>query len=133
MTDRKVLRVVAAHAHGADDCRLLIDMLGITLPKPKRGPGRPAVDHGHGNSLTYKKGCRCDTCRDAQRLYQAALREKWQRDPSSADRAGHGKASTYRNCGCRCADCTTANRTAVSEYRARRRQRAALAETGGAR
>jgi hypothetical protein len=123
---------VAAHAKDADDCRELLAMLGITLPAPKRKPGRPPVDHGHGDHRTYHKGCRCDDCREAFRLYAAELRAKWKSDPAYADRAGHGKATTYRNHGCRCTECTAAHTADCNAYKARRRQRAALAETGGA-
>jgi hypothetical protein len=124
-TARKVILTVAAHAKDADDCRELLAMLGIAPPKPKRRPGRPSVDHGHGDRRTYQNGCRCADCREAFRLYAAALRAKWKADPTSADRAGHGKASTYRNHGCRCVKCTTANRVDVAAYRARRRRRGA--------
>ena len=130
MSARKIMLVVADHAHNADDCRLLIDMIGITLPKPKRRPGRPPVDHGHGDHRTYAKGCRCAACRDANRIHHAELRATWKADPSSADRAGHGKPSTYKNHGCRCEKCTAANTAAVLAYKARRR--AALAEIRGA-
>ncbi|MGW1615733.1 hypothetical protein ACWCQZ_41055 [Streptomyces sp. NPDC002285] len=131
MSARNVLLAVAARSRDADDCRQLLDMLGIALPKPKRRPGRPSVDHGHGDHRTYHKGCRCDGCREAFRVYAAGLRAKWRADPSSADRAGHGKSTTYRNHACRCDACREANRIAINEYRARRRERAALAETGG--
>lgn len=131
-TTRKAMLTVAAHARNADDCRQLLAALGITPPQPKRKPGRPAVDHGHGDHRTYQKGCRCDACRDAARLHHIAMRAKWKADPASADRAGHGKASTYKNHGCRCEACTAANTADVKAYKARRRQRAALAETGGA-
>ncbi len=33
----------------------------------------------------------------------------------------HGRAATYRNHGCRCADCREAQRVAVAEYKQRRR------------
>ncbi|WP_406444434.1 hypothetical protein OHB14_36430 [Streptomyces sp. NBC_01613] len=132
MSARKVVLVVADHARDAAECRQFLAMLGLALPTPKRKPGRPPVDHGHGDHRTYQKGCRCDDCREALRQYHAELRAKWRQDPSSADRAGHGKSTTYRNHACRCTKCTEANRVATNEYRARRRQRAALAETGGA-
>ncbi|GKQ39513.1 hypothetical protein [Streptomyces sp. A012304] len=133
MTDtRRAMLTVADHAENADDCRLLLAMLGLSAPAPKRRRGRPPVDHGHGDRRTYAKGCRCADCRDANRLHQAELRARWKNDPSSADRAGHGKPSTYKNHGCRCAECTAANTADVIAYKARRRQREALAETAGA-
>lgn len=132
MSARKVLLVVADHARDADDCRLLLDMLGITAPKPKRKPGRPPVDHGHGDHRTYHKGCRCNDCREANRAYQAELRARRHNDPYSADRAGHGKSSTYRNHACRCDECTAAHTADCNAYRARRRARSVVAEIGGA-
>lgn len=129
---RKATLTVASYASDAAECRDLLDMLGITPQRPKRRPGRPSVDHGHGDHRTYQKGCRCDDCREALRKYHEGLRAKWRSDPSSADRAGHGKSTTYRNHACRCDACREANRIATNEFRARRRERAALAELGGA-
>lgn len=131
MTDRKVLLVVASHSRDAADCRQLLDMLGLR-PKPKRSPGRPRVDHGHGDHRTYIKGCRCADCREAMRVRAAEKRAAWRSDPAAAARAGHGKLSTYKNYGCRCEPCTAANTEATRAQRAARRGQA-LAETGGAR
>lgn len=131
-TARRAMLAVAAHAHDAAECRELLGMLGIIPQKSKRRPGRPSANCGHGDHRAYQKGCRCDDCRNAYRLYAASLRAKWQDDPTSADRAGHGKASTYRNHGCRCTKCTEANRADCAARRDRRRERAALTETGGA-
>lgn len=122
---RKAALAVAGQARDADDCRLLLDMLGIAPPRPKRRRGRPPVDHGHGDHRTYNKGCRCDACREAHRVHMVDRRAAWATDPSAADRAGHGKRSTYRNYHCRCEPCTTANTADVTAYRARRRTRMA--------
>ncbi|MGW1160430.1 hypothetical protein ACWD48_19860 [Streptomyces sp. NPDC002519] len=130
---RRAMFAVADHARDAADCRQLLDMLGLTPPKAKRRPGRPPVDHGHGDYRTYGKGCRCDDCREAQRQRCARLREDRAKDPARADRAGHGKASTYKNHGCRCVPCSKANTASVNAFRRQRRQLAALATTGGAR
>lgn len=97
----------------------------------KRKQGRPTVDHGHGDYRTYIKGCRCQECREAHRVRMIERRAVWANDPTAADRAGHGKKTTYRNYGCRCEPCTRANTADVNAYRARRREREALAETGG--
>ncbi len=101
--------------------------LGLEPSAPKR------VAAEHGAHRRYLNGCRCGECREASRLYQAAWRAKKRSDPSSADRAGHGKATTYRAYGCRCGACRAANSADVAAYRARRRERAALAESGGVR
>jgi hypothetical protein len=133
MTDeaRRAAVAVADRATGPDDLRLLLAMLGLANPAPKKRRGRPPVDHGHGDRRTYVKGCRCDDCREAHRVWCAERRAVWQQDPSSADRAGHGKPSTYRNHACRCDACTKANTADVNAYRARRRRERALAMTGG--
>lgn len=128
---RKAMLIVASCARDVAECRELLAMLGLAAPERKRKPGRPSVDHGHGDHRTYNKGCRCGDCREAFRLYCVEARARWRADPSSADRAGHGKPSTYKNYGCRCASCTAANTADVNAYKARRRQRVALAETGG--
>jgi hypothetical protein len=75
--------------------------------------------HGHVN--TYKNGCRCEACRTANSVYQAAGNVRRSADPALADRAGHGKPSTYVNYACRCDAC----RAAVSAVqRARRKEQA---------
>jgi hypothetical protein len=129
-TTRRAMLAVADRARDADDCRQLLDMLGLTPPKPKRKPGRPSIDFGHGDPRTYAKGCRCDDCREAQRKRCAEQRARRAADPTSADRAGHGKASTYKNHGCRCPACSKANTAAVNDFKRRRR---ALAVAGGTR
>ncbi|PWI08359.1 hypothetical protein DIZ27_23255 [Streptomyces sp. NWU339] len=133
MSARTVLLVVAEHAQDADDCRQLLSMLGLTPSAPKRKPGRPPVDHGHGHYSTYRKGCRCDDCREAHRQRCSEWRESKKQDPTAADWAGHGKTSTYKNHGCRCAPCRRANTEYWRVYRAQRRERRVLVETGGAR
>lgn len=81
---------------------------------------RPPVDHGHGHYRTYDKGCRCDACRNTNREKSADYRRRLAQDGASADRAGHGRATTYQNHGCRCAPCTAANTKAARRYRAAR-------------
>jgi hypothetical protein len=132
---RRAAVAAADRAHDADDLRLLLAMLGLAEPKPNRqgGRGRPPVDHGHGHYRTYAKGCRCAACRKANSEQWAQQVAERSQDPSAADRAGHGKPSTYKNYGCRCTACRAANTADVNAYRARRRERTALAETGGAR
>lgn len=89
-----------------------------------RRTGRPPVDHGHGHYRTYAKGCRCQKCRKAHADKWARDLAERRQDPSAADRAGHGKTTTYTNYGCRCDACRAANTAAVNAYRARRRQHA---------
>lgn len=124
---RKAALAVAAHATGPDDCRILLDMLGLLAqpPMPKRKPGRPRIDHGHGDYRTYGKGCRCADCREAHRVRCAKQRAARAKNPAAADRAGHGKASTYKNYKCRCTACSKANTARVVAYKARRRKRVA--------
>ncbi|MDX2841445.1 hypothetical protein PV377_21135 [Streptomyces ipomoeae] len=129
-TNRKAMLTVAAHAKNADDCRQLLDMLGITPAAPKRR-GRPRGEYGHGHPTRYAQGCRCTECRAANAERQRVQQRRRIGDPEAADRAGHGNASTYQNYGCRCRPCTEANTAKSLAYKARRRERAALAETGG--
>lgn len=55
----------------------------------------------HGTEGGYKRGCRCDACREATN----AARRRRRRHPNVAV---HGKPSGYSN-GCRCEECTTAH------------------------
>lgn len=98
------------------------DELMMSLGLEPSTPKRLAAEHGDHRS--YLNGCRCAECREACRLYQAAWRAEKRQDPSNADRAGHGKKSTYRNYACRCDACRAANTADVAAYRARRRERA---------
>jgi hypothetical protein len=93
--------------------------LGLEPSTPKRAPAE------HGDHRRYLNGCRCNKCRAASRRYQAAWRAEKRSDPANADRAGHGKTTTYRAYGCRCEACRAANTADVAAYRARRRERAA--------
>jgi hypothetical protein len=71
----------------------------------------------HGTAGQYQKGCRCADCRAANTANCRRQREARKADPSRADRAGHGKTTTYRNYLCRCEEC----RTAWSKYMAKLR------------
>lgn len=133
MSTRTAMLAVAEHAQDAADCRLLLDMLGLTAPPAKRKRGRPSVDYGHGDYRTYRKGCRCADCREAHRCKAGEDRVRRAKDPAAADRAGHGRASTYKNYACRCRPCTTAHSAYLAEGRERRRERKAMASAGGAR
>lgn len=76
----------------------------------------------HGRATTYKNGCRCPACREANRVYQAAANKRRSEDPALADQAGHGKRSTYINYECRCTPCRNANTEALREQRKRRKE-----------
>lgn len=74
----------------------------------------------HGHATTYKSGCRCPECREANRVYQNAANARRAADPALADRAGHGKATTYINYACRCEPCRAANTRRLRAQRERR-------------
>lgn len=74
----------------------------------------------HGRPNTYKSGCRCAECREANRVYQAAATARRGANPVLATLAGHGKATTYINYACRCAACRAANSERLRGQRARR-------------
>jgi phage FluMu protein Com len=74
----------------------------------------------HGKPATYKGGCRCPKCREANRVYQAAANKRRAADPALADRAGHGRYSTYINYACRCPACRAANSRRLRNQRALR-------------
>jgi hypothetical protein len=63
----------------------------------------------HGTRSRYMGGCRCDDCREAQRVHTAELRRR-------GDAPRHG-VSGYKNYGCRCATCTAAHTAYCRERR----------------
>ena len=77
----------------------------------------PLLRHGHRS--TYNNyGCRCDACREANRLYHYSLME----DLATREPRVHGSVSTYRNWSCRCAACLEAHRGAMQRYWTKRRK-----------
>lgn len=132
LSTRRAQLTVAAHSTGPADCRELLAMLGIVTESTNlKRRGRPSIDYGHGDYRTYRKGCRCDACREDYRRQSGEDRKRRYQDPSAADRAGHGNASTYKNYGCRCRPCTHAHTAYLGAQRAKRRAKAAFTTVGG--
>jgi hypothetical protein len=77
---------------------------------------RPPLKHGVRG---YQRGCRCTECRTSHARNQARIRAEREADPSRADRAGHGKRTTYNNYGCRCPECQAAQSQHMRAYRLR--------------
>jgi len=68
------------------------------------------AEAAHGTRGRYAKGCRCESCRIAYRLYTRHYR--------TVDRrrnAVHGRRATYIR-GCRCEACTIANKLYMRVY-----------------
>lgn len=61
----------------------------------------------HGTRSRYTRGCRCDGCREANRVYITAWNRKRGVKPQKLGRT-HGKVATY-TWGCRCEACRRAN------------------------
>jgi hypothetical protein len=68
----------------------------------------------HGTPSAYNKGCHCDECRKQHRKRQAVIRARLAARPR--DEVPHGMHG-YRNWGCRCEVCTTANSEDCRERR----------------
>jgi hypothetical protein len=122
---RDVALVVAGRARDAQDLRLMLDMIGL-LPKRATPSNRRVLgdDVGHGRYRMYAAGCRCDACRAKNTEMKRKARASAKKDPSRADRAGHGKANTYKNHGCRCDACREAHARWQAEH-IKRKQAAA--------
>lgn len=54
----------------------------------------------HGTRSAYVRGCRCDLCTTANRVYTREYLARLRSRPIPPD--AHGKRSTYSNYGCRC-------------------------------
>lgn len=78
----------------------------------------------HGTRTCYiNDGCRCTLCREAQRAYVAALRQRLKLTPIPKE--SHGLSSTYTNWGCRCRRCCQAHADYCRSYHLRRHQESA--------
>lgn len=67
----------------------------------------------------YKRGCRCDGCRKANRERHAATIADLRARARAGDGAvPHGTAGAYDNWGCRCAACTASKQARNAAYRA---------------
>lgn len=115
---------VASQARDTADARELLDMLGLLTQPARRKQGRPEKTYEHGDEGMYRKGCRCSGCRAANTRRMQRQKEQRKANPELADRAGHGRPSTYKNYGCRCEPCTTANSAQCTAYKRARRAKA---------
>lgn len=70
----------------------------------------------HGASSYSKRGCRCDTCREANRVRGVTWRQKVRGGPIP-DHV-HGTYGGYTNWGCRCVSCSLIARITMRKPRA---------------
>lgn len=119
--------LVAGWSRDAADCRRLLEALGLipaAQPSPQSAELMKAGISVHGRYRAYMAGCRCDDCRAANAAAKQRSRQRAAADSSRADRAGHGKADTYKNHSCRCDQCREAWRVWQSEHRKQQRRAA---------
>jgi hypothetical protein len=82
----------------------------------------------HGTVYTYRKGCRCEKCRQANYRTNQRWREKV---AGAATPPGvHGTVNGYKFYGCRCDACRKANSDQIAKAAARRARMRALAAAG---
>ncbi len=67
----------------------------------------------HGTYTAYKRGCRCEECRIANRDYNRIYKENKPRLPPE-----HGSANMYQYHKCRCDTCKEGQRLRAQVYRA---------------
>ena len=82
------------------------------------------MEHGTRSSYVENK-CRCDECRDANRVYQNQRdrqRYAYTQEHGLPDDVEHG-ASAYVNWGCRCEICTKAHAVKTAPYVVAHRER----------
>ncbi|MFD4572061.1 hypothetical protein ACFWNK_01980 [Streptomyces sp. NPDC058417] len=118
--ERRAARQAALYGRTAAERVELLAMLGL-LPQQKPKRGRPPGSPDHGTPARYGQGCRCPECRAANTRLCAERARRRAADPAAADRAGHGKASTYQNYACRCPACTQAHSAKCLAYKQRRK------------
>ena len=79
----------------------------------------------HGTYSDYNQGCHCELCTAAKREYGRRYRKANAERIRACIEAGaplpaniqHGRTGSYTNHGCRCEDCTRAQREADRLYR----------------
>lgn len=89
--------------------------------------GESELDHGKAD--TYKKGCRCEPCKEAKRVinreYRARRRAEGTtaspRKRSMAREIEHGTLTAYSGARCRCEPCKEANSVYQKAYREKKR------------
>lgn len=71
----------------------------------------------HGTDSCYVKGCRKDECRRAHNEAHTRMRRARYAEFAAGEVSPpHGRRSTYLNYGCRCDECTEANRVYVRQH-----------------
>lgn len=80
----------------------------------------------HGIGSTYRAGCRCRPCTDANaRIRKGQRKRSGERMSSDPAAAVHGRASTYTNWCCRCELCKEAHARFMAELKSARTARLA--------
>lgn len=89
---------------------MLATVTGSTLPP---GDPRHGTTNGYGNHC-----CRCDACREANRVYHAEYMKRVRTKEKILGK--HGTSLCY-DCGCRCDVCREAHNTRSRDYKSARR------------
>lgn len=113
LVSRDDLRSALLPAIGQDPVKLTDAILRLREACGLDDPDEDAeIKHGRGG---YRRGCRCEECREANRVHMAASRaRRVQRGKEDPSLIPHGLGG-YRNWGCRCETCTWANSTELKE------------------
>lgn len=82
----------------------------------------------HGSTYLYRKGCRCDECRQANWATQKKWRDKVRGGP--VPDSVHGTYNGYQIYFCHCDKCVAAKRAAGARQRASKRRLRELAARG---
>lgn len=90
-----------------------------------RNNGLPDGDPRHGTTNGYgNHGCRCDACKEANRINHAEYMATVRKTGQLAQRANIVHGTSYRyDVGCRCDPCREAHNAKSRETKARLRQR----------
>ncbi|BBY59167.1 hypothetical protein [Mycolicibacterium sarraceniae] len=90
------------------------------MAEPRKKSGLPPGDPRHGTSNGYGNHfCRCDLCREANRISHAAYMKRIRDEGRLVGK--HGTDLAYDS-GCRCDECSEAHNAKSREYKRRRRQ-----------
>lgn len=117
LTDREIADTIGLAQTTVSRMRRELKLPALTTLPWRRDPSELA---GHGTNASYARGCRCDDCREANREYMRAYRE---RRRAAGPGEYHGTAYGYQM-GCRGTGCPkrpSCTHMMLEQDRARRR------------
>lgn len=126
LRDGRFRRHTGSSSFGPYNCPGGRERVDEQAPTPPAAPPRLPPAGGHGAFKNYQAGCRCERCREANRVRHAAQRaDRRARGGLPPGDSRHGTHTGYTNWCCRCDPCRAAGSDLNRRTRLARETRAA--------